>query len=80
MVHAIDTAQSSTRGAEMLSISQPALSSRLRDAETALGMQLFIRRGRRLSISPAGQLLLRSARTVLEELARVENELMHLPE
>lgn len=80
MVHAIDTAQSSTRGAEMLSISQPALSSRLRDAETALGTQLFIRRGRRLSISPAGQLLLRSARTILEELARVENELMHLPE
>ena len=80
MIHAIDSAASLTRAADMLNISQPALSSRLNDAEEILGTQLFIRRGRRLSISPPGRLLLRSATTILEELARVENELMHIPE
>lgn len=80
MIHAINAAESSTRAAEMLNISQPALSSRLHDAEKILGTRLFVRRGRRLSISTAGQLLLRSAKTILEELARVEHELMHLPD
>ena len=80
MIYALDTAESSTRAAEMLNISQPALSSRLQDAEKILGTKLFSRRGRRLSISPAGQMLLRSARTILDELERVETDLLRLPE
>ena len=79
MIHAIETARTLTRAAELLSISQPALSSRLHDAENILGTRLFFRRGRRLTLSPAGQLLLRSARRILAELASVENELMNLP-
>jgi len=78
-VHAIDVAVSMTKAAEMLSISQPALSSRLHDAEELLGTRLFHRRGRRLSLSGAGQLLLRSSRTILAELTSVENELKTLP-
>lgn len=79
MIHAIETARTLTRAADLLSISQPALSSRLHHAEEILGTRLFFRRGRRLTLSPAGQLLLRSARRILAELSSVENELMNLP-
>ena len=80
MMHAIDSTESLTRAAEMLNISQPALSSRLADAQDILGTRLFEKRGRRLSITPAGQLLLRSSRTILKELQRVEQELLHIPD
>ena len=79
-IHAIESAETLTRASELLNISQPALSSRLHDAEEILGIRLFHRRGRRLTLSPSGQLLLRSARTILKELAAVENELMNLPD
>ena len=80
MIHAIDSADTLTKAAELLSISQPALSSRLNDAEEILGTALFLRRGRRLTLSPAGQLLLRSAQSILADLADVENELKRLPD
>lgn len=80
MIHAIESTDTMTRAAELLNISQPALSSRLSDAEQILGVRLFHRRGRRLSLSAPGQLLLRSARTILKQLAAVENELVHFPE
>ena len=80
MIQAIETASTLTRAADLLSISQPALSSRLHDAEEKLGTRLFLRRGRRLRLSPAGQLLLRSARRILAELSSVENELLNLPD
>ena len=79
MIHAIESTGTLTKAAESLNISQPALSSRLGDAEQILGTRLFHRRGRRLTLSAPGQLLLRSARTILKELAAVENELMNLP-
>ena len=79
MIHAIESAGTLTKAAELLNISQPALSSRLHDAEEILGTRLFHRRGRRLTLSAPGQLLLRSARTILKELATAENELMNLP-
>ena len=79
MIHAIESTGTLTKAAELLNISQPALSSRLGDAEQILGTRLFHRRGRRLTLSAPGQLLLRSARTILKELATAENELMNLP-
>lgn len=80
MIHAIESAETLTRAADMLNISQPALSSRLSDAEELLGTRLFIRRGRRLSLSTSGQLLLRAARAILQELSQVEHELLNLPD
>ena len=79
MIHAIDAADSLTKAAELLNISQPAISSRLHDAEKTLGTALVQRRGRRLNLSPAGQLLLRSAQSILADLASVESELRNLP-
>lgn len=80
MVHAIANADSMTRAAEQLNLSQPALSSRLADAEAILGTRLFIRRGRKLSISVPGQMLLRSANSILDELSKVESLLLNYPD
>lgn len=79
MMHAIEVAETLTKAAELLNISQPALTSRLHDAESILGIRLFQRRGRKLMLSTPGQLLLRSARRILKELADVEYELTNLP-
>ena len=79
MVQAIETAGTLTKAAHLLSISQPALTSRLHDAESILGIRLFQRRGRKLTLSAPGQLLLRSARRILEELTDVESGLTNLP-
>lgn len=80
MIHAIANADSMTRAAEQLNLSQPALSSRLADAEEILGTRLFIRRGRRLSISVPGQMLLQSANSILDELSKVESLLLNYPD
>jgi LysR family transcriptional regulator for metE and metH len=51
------------------------LSHQLRDAEEQLGVPLFERRNRRMALTAAGERLLQSARTVLDELARAEKEI-----
>ncbi|XQW85422.1 LysR family transcriptional regulator [Thalassotalea piscium] len=61
--------------AQALYISQPALTNRIREAERRLNTALFIRRGRKLVMSNAGQRLLVSAKKILEELARAEYDI-----
>lgn len=79
MIHAIASAGTMTRAAELLNVTQPALSNRLQDAERILSTDLFIRRGRKLTISAPGQLLLNTATKILDELVRAENVLLNLP-
>ncbi len=54
-----------TRAAERLFISQPALSKQVRMLEWTLGVALFERDGRSVSLTPAGTALLPHARNVL---------------
>lgn len=75
LVQAIAEEGSVTRAGLRLHLTQSALSHQLRDAEERLGAKLFDRIGRRLVLAPAGERLLRSARTVLEELGRAEEEI-----
>jgi LysR family transcriptional regulator for metE and metH len=55
-----------------LHLTSSALSHQLRDAEERLGVQLFLRRQRRLLLTGAGEKLLSSARRVLTEVAQAE--------
>ena len=65
-VHVADQG-SFTKAAQILNISQPALSRTIRAAEKAVGARLFDRDTRNLNTTPAGQELLTIARRVLAE-------------
>jgi len=54
-----------TRAAEVLHLSQQALSSSIRQLETELRTQLFRREGRRIALTEAGLALVREARPLL---------------
>jgi LysR family transcriptional regulator for metE and metH len=74
LVRAIVVHGGVTRAAARLHLSQPALSRQLSDLEERLGAPLFSRVGRRMVATPAAERLLRTAETVLSELARAEAE------
>src|SRR5882672_12676598 len=65
-----------TRAAEKLNRVQSNVTTRVRQLETDLGVTLFIREGKRLRLSPAGQLLLDYAERLLD-LAREAREAVH---
>ena len=75
LVQAIAEEGSVTRAGLRLHLTQSALSHQLRDAEQRLGVRLFERIGRRLVLAAPGERLLSSARSVLEELGRAEEEI-----
>lgn len=64
-----------TRAAERLFVTQPAVSHALKEMESKLGVKLFIREGRKMVPTPEGERLVETARTVLDEMARVEYDL-----
>ncbi|MGH9586080.1 MAG: LysR substrate-binding domain-containing protein, partial [Acidobacteriaceae bacterium] len=60
------------RAAEILHISQPALSKQIRRLEDRLGGQLILRRSRGLHLTPAGRVLLQHARQLVEDAESAE--------
>ena len=64
-----------TRAAERLHISQPSLSAAIKQLEAQLGVALLERRGRRISLTPAGELLEQRGRELLEQAVAVTAEL-----
>lgn len=69
-----------TRAANRLHLTQSALSHQLRDIESKLGASLFLRLNKRMVLTQAGERLLSSARSVLCELERVEEEIRQIAE
>jgi DNA-binding transcriptional LysR family regulator len=67
-----------TRAAERLNMSQPPLSAQIMGLEEELGVQLFIRGKRRLTITDAGAHLYRRARQILELSDQTRQELRSL--
>jgi len=67
-----------TRAAERLNMSQPPLSSQLKSLEDELGVQLFIRGKRRLTITDAGTHLFYRARQILELSDQTQLELQSM--
>lgn len=56
-----------TRAAARCNISQPALSKRVREIESALGTRLFERHTRNVSVTQAGRVFVRQAQQTLEQ-------------
>lgn len=61
-----------TRAAERVHIDQTPLSRAVRDLEDELGVQLFVRRPRRLMLTPAGARLLEEARKLFIRFERTK--------
>jgi LysR family transcriptional regulator, regulator for metE and metH len=72
LVAEIARAQSVTRAADRLNVTQSAVSHGLRDIEDRLGTPLFVRSGRRMLPTAAGAHLIETAERVLGEIARAE--------
>lgn len=64
-----------TEASRRLHLTQSALSHQLRDAEEKLGSALFLRLGKRMVLTPAGERLAASARKVLDELQMAESQI-----
>lgn len=78
LVSAVADVGSLTRAGDRLHLTQSALSHQLRDIESRLGAALFLRVGKRLVLTPAGERLLVSARDVLERLERTERDIREM--
>lgn len=72
MLAAIAEAGGIAAAAERLAVTPSALSHRIREAERRLDVVLFVKAGRRLSPTPACDVLLITARDVLASLERAE--------
>ena len=75
LIREIADTGSVTRAGTRLHLTQSALSHRLRSVESRLRMPLFLRVGKKMVPTPAGERVLATAREVLDAVGRVEDEL-----
>ncbi len=68
------------RAAQMLHLTQSALSHQIKQLETQFGSELFIRKSVPLSFSPAGQRLLTLAEQLIPQVEAAERDLARLVE
>ncbi|MGQ3486936.1 LysR family transcriptional regulator [Roseovarius pacificus] len=73
-IRAIHQAGGIARAADILHITQSALSHQIKGLEDQAGVELFVRRSKPLKLSAAGQRLLRVAEKVLPEIEALEGE------
>jgi LysR family transcriptional regulator for metE and metH len=78
MVHAIASSGSVTQAAAELHLTQSAVSHQLRGIEERLGTPLFLRLGKRMVVTAAGERVLTTARRVLEDLAAAEADIRRI--
>jgi DNA-binding transcriptional LysR family regulator len=70
---AVADAQSVTRAATMLRVSQPPLTRQIRALEDELGATLFVRHPRGVRCSTVGEALLPRARRILDDVRSLRN-------
>ena len=71
-------AGSVTQAAEMLSVSQPAVSQAIRQLERSVGMSLFVRTAKGVRLTPAGELLYSYVQRGYETILAGENKLLEM--
>ncbi|WP_172331410.1 LysR family transcriptional regulator [Mangrovicoccus sp. HB161399] len=77
-IKAIHDAGGLARAADVLNITQSALSHQIKGLEEQAGVELFVRRSRPLKLSAAGHRLLRLAEKILPEVAAAEEDFRSL--
>jgi LysR family transcriptional regulator for metE and metH len=78
MAAAVAASGSVTRAAADLHLTQSAISHQLKDIEERLGTPLFLRVGKRMVPTPAGERVLAAARRVLDDVVATEEEVRRL--
>lgn len=73
-IRAVHLAGGLARAAEMLNMTQSALSHQVKGLEDQAGMELFVRRSRPMTLSAAGLRMLRLAERILPEIDALEAE------
>ena len=73
-IRAIHEAGGLARAADMLNITQSALSHQIKGLEAQTGIELFVRRSKPLKLSEAGLRLLKAANRILPEVQALEEE------
>ncbi|PFW52691.1 LysR family transcriptional regulator [Bacillus cereus] len=67
-----------TKTAEKLNISQPSLSQQIRALEHEVGMPLFDRIGKKISLTEAGKILLLHTKTIFHEIEQARSAIQDL--
>ncbi len=67
-----------TKAAEKLNISQPSLSQQIRALEHEVGMPLFDRIGKKISLTEAGRILLLHSKTIFHEIEQARSAIQDL--
>jgi LysR family transcriptional regulator, regulator for metE and metH len=78
LVAEVARAESVTRAADRLHVTQSAISHQLRELEDKLGTAIFVRSGRRMLLTPAGRLIVEAAGPVLDAIADVSAKVSQL--
>ncbi|MER2192108.1 MAG: LysR family transcriptional regulator [Solibacillus sp.] len=74
----VATHENMSRAAEMLHITQPALSKSIAQLEASLGIQLFDRHGRSIKLNRYGMFFLERTERILLEYERAKKDLAHM--
>lgn len=77
-IRAVHQAGGLARAAEMLNMTQSALSHQVAGLEAQAGMELFVRRSKPMKLSSAGIRMLRAADRILPEIDAMEEEFRNL--
>ena len=72
LFEAVASQLSYSRGAELMNVTQPAASMQLQQLEDDIGLKLLIKQGKKISLSQAGEEMLRHARRILNQLLIAE--------
>lgn len=78
LLEAVARLGSYTRAAQEANLTQPAVSIQLKGLEERVGLRLFEQAGRTLTLTEAGEVLVRRCRNIIDELASLETEIDEL--
>jgi LysR family transcriptional regulator, regulator for metE and metH len=69
---------SMTKAATNLFLTQPSLSHQLKEIESRLGVELFLRINKKMVLTPAGQKMLEASHEIITKIRQVEKELTNI--